>query len=271
MAHNVESLIWQRYAATEANPLKRWYIQQQGRKFVRFERRAFAAATRTVAVSPEDAALMRERFGARRVAVVENGVDTSYFRPQDVERQPGQILFLGSLDWRPNLDAVGLLLEHIFPRVRVQEATARLHIVGRNPPGWLRRQVSARAGVELHANVADVRSYLARSSVLAVPLRIGGGSRLKILEALACGLPVVSTRIGAEGLSLEPERHLVVAELEDMATALVRCLRDPQTAGELAERGQRFVRVRYDWEGLADRLEQVWIDCLGKPSTKSQG
>ena len=111
----------------------------------------------------------------------------------------------------------------IFPAVRAQVPTARLSIVGRRPPEWLRRRVAATDFAELHADVADVRPYLATSGVMAVPLRIGGGSRLKILEALACGLPVVSTRIGAEGLRLENGRDLTVVERpEDMAAALVR-------------------------------------------------
>ena len=262
MAHNVESLIWQRYHQTEPSRFKRWYIKQQWRKFERFERWAFAAATCTVAVSSEDATRMADAFGPRRVRVVDNGVDTSYFRPTAAETEPGRILFLGSLDWRPNLDAVGQLLERIFSAVRAREPAARLCLVGRNPPEWLRRQAAALPGVELHADVPDVRPYLTSSSVLAVPLRIGGGSRLKILEALACGLPVVSTRVGAEGLHLEPGRHLAVVEgVEAMADALVQCLRQPEAARVMAERGRRRVLERYDWDALADELERVWFEC----------
>jgi glycosyltransferase involved in cell wall biosynthesis len=263
VAHNVESLIWQRYYETEANRLKRWYIKGQWRKFEDFERRAFAEATRVVAVSAEDAARMGAQFGARRVEVVDNGVDTAYFRPGHEVRDPARILFLGSLDWRPNLDAVGLLLDQVFPAVTAAEPSARLTIVGRNPPEALSRRVASLAKVELCANVADVRPYLARSGVLAVPLRIGGGSRLKIIEALATGLPVVSTRIGAEGLHLEPGQHLSVVEgVEDMAAALVQCIRAPGPAQALAERGRQVVLARYDWDALAHELEQVWFDCM---------
>jgi glycosyltransferase involved in cell wall biosynthesis len=262
VAHNVESLIWRRYHETEANLLKRWYIGRQWRKFVRFERWALGAASCAVAVSLEDAARMRDDFGATRVAVVDNGVDTSYFRPASVERTEGQIVFVGSLDWRPNLDAVRLLLDRIFPQVRLCEPCAQLCLVGRHPPDWLRREAATRRGVELHADPPDVRPYLNRSSVLAVPLRIGGGSRLKILEALACGLPVVSTRIGAEGLQLKSGEHLdIVDDVEAMADALVACLRDPQAARGRAERGRRVVQERYDWRVLADELERVWIAC----------
>ncbi len=266
MAHNVESLIWQRYGETENNPLKRWYIRRQWHKYERFERRAFAEATRTVAVSPEDAALMREQFGAARVDVVDNGVDTSYFRPASVPRDFGRILYLGSLDWRPNLDAVRVLLDDLFPAVRTREPAARLWVVGRNPPDWLRRKVALTPHTELHADVADVRPFLHECGVLAVPLRIGGGSRLKILEALACGTPVVATPVGAEGLCLEPGRHLTVVEgPAQMADALVKAIRGPEEELERAERGRRVVLERYDWDALADRLEQVWLRCVSAP------
>jgi polysaccharide biosynthesis protein PslH len=260
MAHNVESLIWQRYYETESHPFKRWFIKHQWRKFRRFEERAFRGADHVVAVSDEDARVIAEQFGARRLDVVANGVDTSFFRPTDLPRHPEEILFLGSLDWRPNLDAVRLLLDQIFPAVRAKEPSARLCVVGRNPPHWLRRQVRAAGAVSLHADVPDVRPYLARCGVMAVPLRIGGGSRLKILEALACATPVVSTRVGAEGLNLEPDRHLrVVDRVEEMASALVQCIRDPQTARTLAEQGRERVLEQYDWDTLADQLEEVWI------------
>ena len=262
VAHNVESLIWQRYFETETNPLKRWYIARQWRKFLRFERRALGAADRVVAVSPDDAALFRRDFGAR-VDVVDNGVDTAYFRPQTGPRRPNRILFLGSLDWRPNLDAVDQILDVLVPAVRQTLPAAEFLLVGRNPPVALRRRVAGLSGVELHADVADVRPFLASSAVMVVPLRIGGGSRLKILEALATGLPVVSTRIGAEGLCLEAGRHLTVREsVADLAGALVDCLRDPATALRQAEEGRCRVLERYDWDALADRLGQVWEACV---------
>src|SRR5262249_39242389 len=147
----------------------------------------------------DDAAIVRDTFGVPQVDVVDNGIDRAYFEAAQGRRDPNCVLFLGALDYRPNGDAVNLLLDRIFPAVRTQVPAARLCIVGRNPPAALVERVRGLEHVELHANVADVRPYLAASGVMAVPLRIGGGSRLKILEALACGLPVVSTRVGAEG------------------------------------------------------------------------
>jgi polysaccharide biosynthesis protein PslH len=263
IAHNVDSLIWQRYHENESHLLKRFYIRQQWHKFERFERRVFAEIDRVVAVSPDDAALLRERFRVERVDVVENGIDRPYFENVRGCRKPETILFLGSLDWRPNLDAVRLLLDSIFPAVRRAEPAARLCIVGRNAPAWLTRCAVQTENVELYANVADVRPYLGSSGVLAVPLRIGGGSRLKILEALACGLPVVSTRIGAEGLGLRPGQDLVVVEgAEDMATPLVECIRHPEKFQAMAHQGRQVVLDRCDWDILAGKLERVWEKCM---------
>lgn len=263
IAPNVDSLIWQRYYENESQPLKRFYIRQQWHKFERFERRVFGEVDRVVAVTPQDAALMRRRYGVVNIEVVDNGVDVRYFEQVNGGGKPHVILFLGSLDWRPNLDAVRLLLDDVFPAVRLVEPSARLCIVGRNAPEWLVQRVAQNPHVELHADVADVRPYFAASGVLAVPLRIGGGSRLKILEALACGLPVVSTHTGAEGLELRSDEDLVVVErVEDMAAALVECIRHPEHIRALAQHGREVVRARYDWDRLADKLESVWQKCV---------
>jgi glycosyltransferase involved in cell wall biosynthesis len=270
VAHNVESVIWQRYFETETNALRRWYIGRQWRKFQRFERAALCAADRTIAVSDVDAEHFRGEFGVRGVRVVENGVDTQYFQPSANPRDPTRLLFLGSLDWRPNLDGVEQLLEDIFPRVCRKIPHATLAVVGRNPPNALRRKIGAMPGVELFGSVPDVRPFLANCGMLVVPLRIGGGSRLKILEALAAGVPVVSTRIGAEGLHLEAGRDLTVVEaVADLGSALIDAIRDHPRLTLEAERGREKVLERYDWDRLADQLERIWIDCANETRTYS--
>jgi glycosyltransferase involved in cell wall biosynthesis len=269
MAHNVESLIWERYAETEPNPVKRWYVRRQWAKFERFERWAYSAATVPIAVSDEDADLMRGRFGVRRVDVVDNGVDVDYFTPRrDVDRDPAKLLFLGSLDWRPNLDAASLLLDDIFPKVRAQAPHATLALVGRRPPDWLKAKAAATPGARVFADVPDVRPFLATCGMLVVPLRVGGGSRIKILEALATETPVVSTRVGAEGLRLTPGTDLTVTEdPAGMADAVVAAIRNPDEARETAESGRHRVLARYSWDRLATRLEAVWHAAAGVPAT----
>ena len=264
MAHNVESLIWQRYAETESNRLKQWYIRQQWRKFERFETWAYSHCDTAIAVSADDADIMRTHFAASAAAVVDNGVDVEFFEPKaNAARDPYRILFLGSLDWRPNQDAVQLLLETIFPLVREREPNATLQIVGRKPSHSLCCQIRVCPGAELLADVPDVRPYLAFAGMMAVPLRIGGGSRLKILEALAAGLPVVTTRIGVEGLHLNAGEHVSVADTPvQLADELIRLMRDPAKGKLMARRGLNRVLDRYDWPGLADQLEKIWLDVV---------
>jgi glycosyltransferase involved in cell wall biosynthesis len=262
VAHNVESMIWRRLADHETNFLKRQYIEHQWRKYVRFERWAYAAATRCIAVSEDDARQLCMAFGAGAVNVVDNGVDTAYFRPLGSPRDSKTILFMGSLDWRANQDAVRVLVEQIFPEILRAEPRARLQIVGRHPPPWLQR-LNERPGIVLHANVADVRPYLAHAGVLAVPLRIGGGSRLKILEALASETPVVSTRIGAEGLKLTPGEHLEVVDgVNQMVPALLRAIHHPELLRRQAVAGRQVVLEQYDWQPLAEKLEMAWNSAL---------
>ena len=259
MAHNVESLIWQRYVVTSGRGPKRWYIGMQQRKFERFERWAYSSCDRAIAVSDEDAAIMRSRFGGHAVDVVDNGVDTAMIVPDSsIARDPFRILFLGSLDWRPNIDGAERLLRDIFPQVLQREPRATLQLVGRNPSDALRR-LAASPSVQLHANVPDVRPYLANAGILAVPLRVGGGSRLKILEALAAGLPVLTSHIGVEGLHLDAETHVTIADtVEEQVNRLLDMMHNPAAALEQATRGRARVLERYDWSGLAERLGDLW-------------
>ncbi len=258
IAHNVDTLIWQRYYENARGFARRLFLKQQWHKFERFERWAFKQANGVIAVSAEDAALVRERFGQPAVDVVDNGIDRAYFESVTGRRDPRRILFLGALDWRPNQDAANLLLEQIFPQVLLQEPQAKLVLVGRNPGQGLVERVARMKQVELHANVPDVRPFLADAGVMTVPLRIGGGSRLKILEALACGLPVISSKVGAEGLCLRPGQHYTQAEEDAMAAVLVQAIRAPEKFLSQAREARKLVLEIYDWDVLAKKLEKVW-------------
>ena len=270
VAHNVDSLIWRRYAEADRNPLRRAYIRMQHRRFERFERAAFRATDRVVAVSDEDAALARSMFDVDNVDVVENGVDVEAFGA--VRRAPrvAEMLFLGSLDWRPNTDALRVLLEEVLPRVRRGTPGATLAVVGRRPSDALRQAVDRAEGATLHADVPDVRPFLARAGVMGVPLRIGGGSRLKILEALAARVPVVASAVAAEGLRLVDGDDFVRADTpEAMATAVTQWFRDPAAAAASAEQGRQTVASRYGWDSLATKLEGSWLRAAGVPTTET--
>lgn len=257
-AHNVEADIWARYRTNEPRFLRRAYIALQHGKVARFERQALAGAAAVTAVSEGDAAAIRAASGQADVTVVENGVDGATFEPQPaVAPEPHTALFTGSLDWRPNQDAVVWYLDAIHPLVLAGEPRARFVVVGRNPPPWLVEKVRGARGAEIHASVPDVRPFVARAAVNVVPLRIGGGSRLKIPEALAMARPVLSTTVGAEGLVLGGS-VVLRDEPRAFADAVLDAFVHPAAWDARAAEGRDRVLARYEWGTLAPRLLDVW-------------
>lgn len=257
-AHNVEAVIWERYVANERRPWMRPVLRSQLAKVARYESRLPSIFDCCVAVSEEDRLEMQRRYGAERVVVVANGVDLDYYAPLPDTNKPA-LLYVGSLDWRPNQDAVRWLIESIWPRVRSEMPCASLSIVGRKPPPWMRR-LCEQSHVSLNADVPDVRPYLAAASVAVVPLRIGGGSRLKILEAMAAGSCVVSTSIGAEGLDVRGGQDIVIAdEPADFARECVSLLNDPARRQALARSGRALVESAYGWDSVVPDMEHAWM------------
>jgi protein-tyrosine-phosphatase/glycosyltransferase involved in cell wall biosynthesis len=254
-AHNVEHVIWRRLGAVEARPWRRAALAIEWRKMRRAEGRVCARAHLTVAVSEADAAILAAGAPGATVHAVPTGVDASYFTPDGTAPAGPSLVFTGSMDWYPNEDAVLHFLKSILPRVRDQVPGASFSVVGRNPTARLRAAAEA-AGARVTGTVPDVRPYLAEAAVYVVPLRIGGGTRLKIFEALAAGKAVVSTGIGAEGLPLVPGRHFLRADdEEDFARAVVSLLRDPGQRGRLGAEGRRLVEERFGWPEVAMDFE----------------
>ncbi len=268
--HNVEAEIWRRLAEAAGFAPLREYFRVQWRRAKAYERDAVREADHVVAVSEVDRAAFVRDYGIdpARVTVVPTGVDTAYYAPPATPPEPGTLVFLGSMDWLANQDAVRWFLREIFPRIRSARPDARLLVVGRRPPDDLvaeARQASGR--IEVTGRVEDVRPWVARGAVLVVPLRIGGGTRLKIFEALAMGLAVVSTRIGAEGLPVEPGRHLLLADDPPaFAAACLRLLGDPALRARLGAAGRRLVLDGYDWSVVAGRFADV-LERAVRPGT----
>ena len=255
VAHNIESYIWARYEENETNPFRRWYIRIQKEKVERFERECFRWAEGATAVSEAEAREIEEYGAGYPVETVENGVDVDFFRPTpEASPEPHRMIFSGAMDWRPNQDAVEYMVEDILPAVREQLPDAEFRVVGRRPPDSI-TQLDALEGVSITGTVDDVRPYMAESAVCVVPLRIGGGSRLKILAAMAMGKPVISTSIGAEGLQVTHDRDIILADgPEEIARTLVECLRDPDRMRKIADAGRALVEDHYRWESLGAKL-----------------
>jgi glycosyltransferase involved in cell wall biosynthesis len=268
-AHNIESHIWERRAENSDNFMERAFFRLQCKKMVRFEHRALLAATAVTAVTPEDAQTMRS-WGVRSVSVVPNGVDAKFYECLGQTDCKNSILSLASLDWFPNIDALQYFTREIFSLIRKKVPNAVFKIVGRRPPKFLIEELSRTPGIDFVGEVSDVRPHLEQASVIVVPLRIGGGSRLKILEALAANKAVVSTSIGAEGLQLEPGTHLLIADSpSDFAIRVSELLGSSEMRRCLAEEGKKFVLKHYQWDTIATRLETAWLECV-RPRSVTQ-
>ena len=264
-AHNVESEVYRRCLALERRPPRsRLVARVDCLKMERFERNRVRHFSGITAASVGDARTLQAWAPAAAVYVIPNGADCARFVPPDVEPEPGAIVFTGMLSYPPNRDAVFYFGDQIFPRIKRAIPWATWYVVGREVEE-LSRFFSLRhqAGIIATGYVDDVRPYLARAEVVAVPLRAGGGTRLKILEAMAMARPVVSTTIGAEGLELTAGRHLVIADSPDtFADAVIRLLQRPGERRRMAADARRAVLERYDWGPISRRYVQAVLDIV---------
>ena len=249
--HNVEHMIWRRLAKTEVRPLRRLLLEIEWRKMLRYETQACREAQLTVAVSPQDRGILSSLAPDADIRAVPTGVDTGYFSPGDIPESPAELVYVGSMDWYPNEDAVLHFMQAILPLIRSGVPEATLTVVGRNPSEKLLRAARENR-VAVTGTVADVRPYLSKAAVCVVPLRIGGGTRLKIFEALAMGKAVVSTSVGAEGLPLQVGRHFLRADAAGgFAAAVTGLLRSRPRRQELGLAGRQLVREHYSWSQVS--------------------
>ena len=265
--HNVESEIWRRHAETKTGALSKRLYSTQYQRMLRYEGNTLARFDGVLAVSDADRDTFARIYpGAIRnpVHVVPTGVDTDYFTASASEPASREIVFTGSMDWLPNEDAMLFFCRDVLPLVRDEEPGVRLSIVGRAPTPAV-KQLAGDATVRVTGRVDDVRPYMRNAAVYIVPLRIGGGTRLKIFEAMAMGKAVVSTTIGAEGLPVTDGEHVLLAdEPATFARAVVNLLRDVDHRRQLEAAARTLVVEKYDWSSVAGALEralQVIADC----------
>jgi len=264
-SHNIEADIWKRYYATETSLHKKWYIGTQAAKMRRFEKSVFRQANAVTAVSAADASAIRKTGSEAAVEVIENGVALDYFTTDSVaEIIPERLVFTGSMDWRPNQDAAEYFVNDIFPRLREKRPDLEAVFVGREPPDHI-RQLGDIPGITITGTVDDIRPYIREAAVYIVPLRVGGGSRLKILEALALKKPVVSTSVGAEGLAITHDKDILLADSpEQFAAAVESLLNDRARAERLGTAGRELVVQRYGWDRLATELEKFLLKLVSE-------
>lgn len=261
--HQLETPVWTDYCKQEASPMKRWLLEWYRQKVVRFERELLRTSKQVVTVSVEDAALLREWFGVDHLHVIDDGIEVADYRTLQPNRHGQAILMLAPEQGPGKNQGFELMLEAIFPAIRALLPEATLRILGKQGAAGVRARSVAQAGVEWCSEPADLRSWLETSSVLAIPVWEGAGARQSILQALAAGVPVVTTSAGADRVALRPGLDFSLANTpEEFTRALIQCLKYPEKAQRQAEHGQQTVFQRYDWSNLAERLERVWEKTL---------
>ncbi len=266
-AHNAETILQKRTALADLRRPKRWpaalYSSVQTAKLWRYERLLVQYVDAVSAVSEPDAIFLRSLDRTKPLEVVTNGVDMAFYNPDAphpavLEEVGPHLVFTGKMDFRPNVDAVLWFAEEVMPRLQAMGVDAHFWVVGRSPHARL-APLNRRAKITITGEVPDVRPYILQADVYVVPLLAGGGTRFKILEALALSKPVVSTRLGADGIPVNDGKHLVLAdEPEAFARCIVQLLENREEAAAMGRRGRAFVAAHFDWKAIVPKLENLF-------------
>jgi len=267
--HNVESEIWRRHAEAETNGAKRLLYRRECRRMLSYEKVAVRKFHHVIAVSEHDRRLMSEWVDAARITVVPTGVDLQQYGPENSGCEPEPlVMFTGAMDWEPNIDAMEYFCRDIWPGVRAAVPAARLRVVGRNPG---RRVLDlASDSVEVTGRVPSVVEHLQQAAVVVVPLRIGGGTRLKIYEAMAAGKAVVSTTVGAEGLDVHDGRDIILADSPQAFRDSVVALLQDRDLRRRYERAAAELAAGCGWPAVASKFEAVLQQVAGMAASVSE-
>jgi sugar transferase (PEP-CTERM/EpsH1 system associated) len=270
--HNAEWVLQKRACLTDLRVPRRWpaaaYSFVQWMRLKTYEAGVCRRADRVVAVSEADRDAIRTIAPGIPVTVVPNGVDLDEHAGYRGPREPYDLVFTGKMDFRPNVDAMLWFGEEVWPRLRAERPDARLAIVGQRPHARL-EGLRAAPGVTLTGWVEDVRPYIAGATVYIAPLRVGGGTRLKLLQAMAMGAAVVATSLGAEGFPVTHGQELLLADTpDDFARAVLRLLDSPEERARLGAAARRFVEATYGWDALIPKLEALYLSA---PSDNAAG
>lgn len=260
--HNVESELIARRAAQEGSAWRAALLRNDARKLAALERAAAPNAAVNLVVSQLDATRLQSIVPGAAVEVVENGVDIDYWQPDANPSASTTLIFAGTLGWYPNRDAVDFLVTKIWPALLETRADRRLILVGRDPSASA-RAAAADSRVEVTGFVPDVRPYMRSAGIYVCPIRVGGGTRLKVLDALAMAKPLVATAIAVEGLDLVDGQHYLRAEtVEEFVAQITRLEQSPDLSASLGAAGRRFVVERFSWQVIGKQLDAGYARAL---------
>ena len=251
--HNVESALLRRYAEKNGNVFKKIYARLTAAKLEGYERDVGRKFHKILVCSAQDRGLLQDKTMSTPIQVTPNGVDCDSFQPLPMDPASKELVFVGSMDYHANISGVLFFVHNILPLIHEKFPETHFTIVGKNPPEAISRLAEER--VTVTGMVPDVRPYLARARIVVVPLLVGGGTRLKILEAMACGKAIVSTPMGAEGISAKDLKHFYLAETaHEFAQATIQLLQEPALCQRIGTAAATFVKERFDWRLITDDL-----------------
>jgi glycosyltransferase involved in cell wall biosynthesis len=255
--HDIVYELLHRMSQTDPSIVRRFYNWTEYKKFRRDEIRTWRRAAGCVTTSAREERIIRPLAPNTPILVAPNGVDVDYFQPSHADVDAGAIVMTGFMKTRPNIDAALFFVKHTLPRIVAARANAVFYIVGGGPPDEIKRLASP--NVVVTDAVPDVRPFVHKAAVFVVPMRIGGGTRLKVLEGLAMQKPMVSTSLGCEGIEVRHAEHLLIAdEPAAFADAVIRLLDDRALGDKLARAGRALVERRYQWASIVAEVEQFY-------------
>lgn len=256
--HNLEYELLYRMYQTERSPLRRLYNWLEYTKFRREEQDCWQKADACIFTSEREQQIVNEQMPRKAAHVAPNGVDIEYFQPSSAPVDPNSLVFTGLISYRPNTDAVLFFVNEVLPHIVRKRPETVFSIVGMGPPDEVTRL--AGPNVIVTGEVPDVRPYIEKAGIFVVPLRMGSGTRLKVLEGLAMGKPMVSTRLGCEGIEVRDGEHLLMADdPQAFAQAVLRLMDDRALAQNLAAAGRALVEGHYSWASIVQTMEQFHL------------
>jgi len=260
--NNVKSDIYRQYARYTNNPAEAAYASLQHVKTRRYEGTIPGRSDLTLAITDEDRDRLRQYGADGRIEVLPAGVDLSQYDASERDPEPRQITFFGSMDYHPNEDAAVWFTEEVFPRIRAEIPDATLELVGKSPPDSV-AELDADDGVTVTGFVEDIDERVRRASVVVIPIRVGTGIRMKILHAMAMGVPIVTTPVGVQGIAVEDGYHASIAEGPvDFAAATTSLLDDPERQRRYARNARELVATDHDWTGIVRDLERYYEEVI---------
>ncbi|MFN7981777.1 MAG: glycosyltransferase [Vicinamibacterales bacterium] len=261
--HDIVYELLGRMATSERSVLRRAYNSAEARKFKREEIERWKQASACIVTSSREVPIVRAAGISVPVLVAPNGVDVEYFSPSQQDVEPDTLVMTGLMRYRPNIDAAAFFVSEVFPQILAARPNARIFIVGGDPPEEVTKLASDR--VIVTGGVPDVRPYVHRAAVVVVPLRMGGGTRLKVLEGLSMKKAMVSTSIGCEGIDVEDQKHLLIRDDADsFAKGVLQLLDNPATGAALASEGYQLVGRQYRWEMVVEKLERLYTQLVAE-------